>query len=166
VRGYLLDTNVLAHWFDEKQSEHKKVIEHLDALDPEAPLRISAISLGEMEYGHRCVSDVDTVIQTRFKGFVNTRVPSVLGIRQSTSTWYGQVRSRLFRKFAPRNGKKHLQPCQLVDPVTAKSLGIQENDLWIAAQACEFNLVLVTHDRMSRIRDVASDLLVFEDWAV
>jgi predicted nucleic acid-binding protein len=53
----------------------------------------------------------------------------------------------------------------LVDPLTAKCLGIQENDLWIAAQAYESNLVLVTHDKMDRLREVASDLLAFEDWA-
>jgi len=51
----------------------------------------------------------------------------------------------------------------LVDPVTAKVLGIQENDLWIAAQAIERNLILVTNDGMSRIREIASELRI-EDW--
>jgi len=165
VRGYLLDTNILGYWFDDQRPEHEKVVEHLNALDPMAPLRISAISLGEIEYGHRCVSDTDTAVQAGFQHFVNTRLPGVLGIQRSTSAYYGQIRARLFKTFAPRNGKKNLRPCQLVDPVTASTLGIQENDLWIAAQATEFNLVLVTHDQMNRLKEAVSDLVV-EDWAV
>jgi predicted nucleic acid-binding protein len=51
----------------------------------------------------------------------------------------------------------------LIDPVTSRELGIQENDLWIAAQALEYNLVLVTNDKMDRIRDVCEDLQV-ENW--
>jgi len=166
VHGYLLDTNMLDYWFDDKRPEHEHIIGHVNALDPNAPLRISAISLGEIEYGHRCVSDADTAVQVALKDFVGKRFPRVINIQQSTSTFYGQIRARLFKKFAPRNGKRNLRPCQLLDPVTATALGIQENDLWIAAQAIEFNLVLVTHDRMNRLREVASDILVFEDWAV
>ena len=165
MRGYLFDTNILDYWFDDHRPEHENVIRRMNAIDPHSPLRISAISLGEIEYGHRCVSAADTAIQLTFKEFVATRLPRVLTVDRSTSVHYGQIRARLFRKFAAKNDRKSLRTCQLVDPVTERSLGIQENDLWIAAQASEFNLVLVTHDRMERIRDVASDLLVVEDWA-
>jgi tRNA(fMet)-specific endonuclease VapC len=166
VRGYLLDTNILKYWFNEATPEHHHVIRHLMALDVNAPLRISAISLGEMEYGHRCESDTDTPIQTAFKDFVNKRLPDVLRIHRSTSIHYGHIRANLFKKYAPKNKRSGLRPCQLVDPITATSLGIQENDLWIAAQAIEFNLVLVTHDRLSCIKEVASELLEVEDWAI
>ena len=118
-----------------------------------------------MEYGHRCVSDTDTAIQVAFKDFVGKRLPDVLHIQRSTSIPYGQIRATLFKKFAPKNRRNGLRPCQLVDPVTATSLGIQENDLWIAAQAVEFNLVLVTHDRTIHLKEVAADFLEFEDWA-
>ena len=43
-------------------------------------------------------------------------------------------------------------------------LGIDENDLWIAAQAIEHNLVLVTNDEMKRIKHVAGPVLDIEDW--
>jgi predicted nucleic acid-binding protein len=52
----------------------------------------------------------------------------------------------------------------LIDPVTSRELGIQENDLWIAAQALEYNLVLVRNDKMDRIRDACEELQV-ENWA-
>jgi len=142
VRGYLLDTNIMAYWFDKKRPEYQKVNERIDSLDPNTPLRISAISLGEIEYGHRCVSNGDTDIQLTFKKYITTRFPGILNVRQSTTIYYGQIRARLFEKYAPKNGRKNLRPCQLVDPLTAKILGIQENDLWIVAQASEYNLVL------------------------
>lgn len=50
------------------------------------------------------------------------------------------------------------------DPVTAKELGIDENDLWIAAQSIEHNLILVSNDKMARIREVAGPVLDVEDW--
>ena len=166
MRGYLLDTNILKYWFDENCLEHQKVFDRITSLEPGTPLRISAISLGEMEYGHCCVTDEDTTIQLKFKQFINTRLPEVLKIQRSTSIYYGQIRARLFKQFTPKNSRKNLRPCQLIDPVTAIELGIQENDLWIASQAIEYNLVLVTHDKMNRIKEVAGDLLNFEDWAV
>ena len=72
----------------------------------------------------------------------------------------------MFESFAPKDKKrKGLRPCQLVDPVTSLELGIQENDLWIAAQAISRNLTFVTNDRMERIRDVAGSLCI-DNWAV
>ncbi len=165
MHGYLLDTNVLRYWFDEATPEHHNVVRHLAAVDANAPLRISAISWGEIEYGHRCVSNTDTPIQAAYKDYVNKRLPNVLRIHRSTSHYYGQIRAKLFGKYAPKNRRNGLRPCQLIDPITATNLGVQENDLWIAAHAIEYNLVLVTHDRMDHIKEVASGLLGFEDWA-
>ena len=89
----------------------------------------------------------------------------MLRVDRNTSHYYGLLRASLFEKFAPKSDRNGLRPCQLVDPVSATELGIQENDLWIAAQAIEFNLVLVTHDRIHRLKEVAPDELEFEDWA-
>jgi tRNA(fMet)-specific endonuclease VapC len=76
------------------------------------------------------------------------------------------IRASLFEKYAPREIRRRgLRPEQLVDPVTSRELGIQENDIWLAAQALEFNLVFVTNDTMERIRDVCQELQV-ENWAM
>ena len=59
------------------------------------------------------------------------------------------------------------RPDQITDRVTATRLGIDENDLWIAAQAVQYNLALVTNDGMARIRAVLSELapsLHIENW--
>jgi predicted nucleic acid-binding protein len=95
--------------------------------------------------------------------FVNKRL--LLDVTRSTTLIYGDLRARLFEKYAPgAKRKKGMRPEELTDPVTSKKLGIQENDLWIAAQAIERNLVLVSNDAMKRIRSVAPELQV-ENWA-
>jgi tRNA(fMet)-specific endonuclease VapC len=89
----------------------------------------------------------------------------VLNITKATRIYYGSLRARIFEKYAPNERRcRGLRPEQLIDLVTSRELGIQENDLWIAAQALEYNLVLVTNDKMDRIRDVCEDLQV-ENWA-
>ncbi len=68
---------------------------------------------------------------------------------------------------SPRKVKKRRAE-QLCDPITGRELGIDENDLWIVAQAAERNLVLVTHDKIVRIREALQNIgagVRIEDWA-
>jgi tRNA(fMet)-specific endonuclease VapC len=163
VHGYLLDTNIVAYWFDERRSEHQRVLQHIQGLLEAAPLMISAITLGEIEYGIQ-VARIDALEQEAFHAFISTNLPMVLDITKATRIYYGLLRASIFEKYAPNPRRRRgLRPEQLINPVTSRELGIQENDLWIAAQALEYNLVLVTNDKMDRIRDVCEDLQV-ENW--
>ena len=162
MHGYLLDTNIVRYWFDERRPEHQRVLQHIQELD-EPPLMISAITLGEIEYGLQ-VTRSDTFKQEAYLAFISTNLPMVLDITKTTRIYYGSLRASVFEKYAPNERRRRgLRPEQLIDPVTSRELGIQENDLWIAAQALEYNLVLVTNDKMDRIRDVCEDLQV-ENW--
>lgn len=162
--GYLLDTNIVAFWYDPKRPQHQRVDQRIEDLPQEAPLMISVITLGEIEYGLQSVPEGSASSRNPLREFVEHRLPMVLDISQTTCTHYGMLRARLFEKYAPRDKRrKGLRPEQLIDPVTSRELGIQENDLWLAAQALEFNLVLVTNDAMARIRDVCEELQI-EDW--
>ena len=80
---------------------------------------------------------------------------------------YAELRSRLFRRFSPRNGRGRLTAkwvAALTDDTDDRTLGIQENDLWQASLAMERNLILATNDRMTRIADVAGPDLRIEQW--
>ena len=69
--------------------------------------------------------------------------------------------AKLFQQFASNAKKGKIsskRPEELVDKTTGKELGIQENDLWIAAIAVQYNLVLVTQDKMNNIRHVIQKL--------
>ena len=145
MHGYLLDTNIIRYRFDERRSEHQRIVQHIQELPDATPLMISAITLGEIEYGLQ-VARSDALQQEAYRTFISIHLPMVLDITKATRIYRG------------------LWPEQLIDPVTSRELGIQENDLWIAAQALEYNLVLVTNDKMDRIRDVCEDLQV-ENWA-
>ena len=165
MHGYLLDTNIVAYWFDTRRPQHERVAQRIQELPETTPLMISAITLGEIEYGLQ-VSKVNTLEQEVFRAFIHTNLPMVLDVTKTTRIYYGALRADVFEKYAP-NAKRRsgLRPEQLIDPVTSQELGIQENDLWIAAQALEYNLVFVTNDKMERIRDVCEDLRV-ENWTV
>ena len=163
--GYLLDTNIVTYWFSARHAEHGPVVERIQNLNELAPLYVSVITIGEIEYGHRVDSPELTERQAEFVAFLERKLPLKLDVTKHSATAFGDVRARLFNRYGPRgNRTKGMRPEQLLDPATALSLGIQENDLWIAAQAIERNFVLVTNDTMDRIREVAPELRV-ENWA-
>lgn len=164
MQGYLLDTNIVAYWFYANRPEHRSVNQHIQGLPAGTPLVISVITLGEIEFGFRAAPAVNILSQEAYLEFIERELPMVLEIRKTTRESYGQLRVRVFEKYAPKNNKNKIRPEQLVDPITGEKLGIDENDLWIAAQALEHNLILVTADKMARIRDVCKDLRV-ENWA-
>jgi len=166
MAGYLLDTNIVRFWFDTARPEHAMVARRIAGLPEGALLALSAITLGEIEYGHRLLgAAVNREQEESFLAFIEYRLPMKLDVGRHTRIAYGLLRARLFESFAPKGRRrKGLRPEELVDPTTSRELGIQENDIWIAAQALEHNLVLVTHDQMARLREVATGL-GFEDWA-
>ena len=76
MRGYLLDTNIVAYWFDTRRPQHERVAQYIQELPEATPLMISAITLGEIEFGLQ-VSKVSTPEQEAFRAFINTNLPMV-----------------------------------------------------------------------------------------
>lgn len=126
MQGYLLDTNIIAYWFDEKRPQYRAVNQRIAALPEGTLLVISAITLGEIEYGHRAESAVNTPIQEAFLEFIARELPMVLEIMKTTRVSYGRLRALVFEEYAPKN-RKTVRAEQLVDPVTGLDLGIDEN---------------------------------------
>lgn len=169
MKGYLLDTNVICDWLDETKPRHDAVSQKVEkAAQAQAVIVTSSIVLGEIEYGIAATGGAAQQSLVNFHGQVTRQFAQerlLLNVSQSTASIYGDLRARLFEKFAPKKRRrKGLRPEELIDPVTAKELGIQENDLWIAAQAIERNLILVTNDAIAHIWKVAAELRV-EDWS-
>jgi predicted nucleic acid-binding protein len=128
---------------------------------------VSAIIIGEIECGHRTSPSTDKNRRKQYEEFIVKKLhPYVLPVGIHTREPYAYLRSNLFWKFAPKTHRaKH--PELWEDPVTGDQLGIDENDLWTAAQALEHSLVLVTNDKLLRIREADPDnRLLVEDWAV
>ena len=167
MKGYFLDTNIIEFWFDPRRPEHEAVCKQVNDLPADTPLMTSVVVIGEIEYGIHANKKGKQIALAEWRAILTpeNRLARILKIAKSTAEIYGDLRARLFEKYAGSKKRNRLRPEQLLDPMTSLSLGIQENDLWLAAQAMERNLVLVTHDRMYRIREIAPELTI-KDWAV
>jgi len=166
MQTFLIDTCIWSYRFSEKRKEHANVIERVQELAPDSILGISIITWGEVVYGHKAVRR-DKRIQAEYLQFIISKGPKMFYVDdRHTATAYGELRASLFEKYAPKDKRRpNTRPEQLIDPVTSSELGIQENDLWIAAQTIVKNLTLVTDDKLSRIREVAGADLHIENWA-
>ena len=167
MQGYLLDTCVVSRWFDPNREKSGPIKRRINALSKETPLVISSITWGEIEYGHKVESDTETPVQTKFRQFVEEQLPYVLCIDRSTAIYYGQLRAHLFEKYSKANRRaKAMRAEELIDPATSRELGIQENDIWIAAHAMEHNLVLATCDKpLERVASQSGLSITVELWS-
>lgn len=175
MRDFLLDTQTVRYWHDSRCSQHAAVIGNVTRLRQlAAPLKIkpklliSVVTLGEIEFGHRVALAPDPAAQAAYIKFVQEELPNPLEPSSDAALVYGALRTLLFNKYAPGDRRKpRMLPEQLVDPVTAKELRIQENDLWLCAQVVAHGMVLVTNDRMTQIRDAAISMippLLVQNW--
>ena len=177
MRDFLLDTQTIRYWHDSGCPQHAAMIGNVAALRTlAAPLQVkpkllvSVVTLGEVEFGHRVALAPNSAAQEAYMKFVREELPESLEVSLDAVAAYGELRARLFNKYAPGDQRRpRMLPEQLVDAATAKELGIQENDLWLCAQAAAHGMVLVTNDRMARIREVASGMdppLWVQNWTL
>lgn len=166
MRAVLLDTNVASVLFDKQHANHQESRSFLHALG-ESRVYVPSIVWGEIRYGYKVHDKVDAfrrdVIEKEMTKF------AVLDIDKNTAEYYSQIRSRLFRMFGTtKNGKiKQKVPENLVEKSTGKSLGIQENDLWMVALAAQYNMAFVTLEKMTRLREATKieyPLFQFLNW--
>jgi tRNA(fMet)-specific endonuclease VapC len=176
VSDYVLDTNILRYWYDTTCVEHAKVVTRVKAArqpDPQTNyvprLFVSVVTLGEIEYGHRVAPAPDAAKQAAYTKFVQQQCPVALEMTKHVVEQYGEMRAWLFNNCGPVAKKSKVKRAEeLVNPATGKELGIDENDIWIAAQAKTHNLVLVTHDfrgNFGKVLKQFSPALIVEDWA-
>ena len=166
---FLIDTNIWSYWFDQEKypEEHSNIQKRLANLPSFVRLGISVISWGEIDYGYNVNHKKEPSREAEFRKFISGATPWLVPINRHTAKTYGELRARLFDKYSEKNKRTtKRRPEQLIDPVTSLELGIQENDLWIAAQAISRNLTLVTNDAMGRIRGIAGNSLHIDNWAV
>ena len=154
MKAYLLDTNHVARLFE----KHERVIARLDSLPPDTPIRASVISLGEIEAGHRITETTDQQRRDDFEQFVVLEFrPNALTVSPMTRHNYADLIEGIWQRNPPTSGRTRTER-HLVE------LGVDINDVWIAAQAIEHNLILVTEDNMQCIREAAGKLLDVENW--
>jgi tRNA(fMet)-specific endonuclease VapC len=168
IDGYLLDTTAASIIWDKRHSDYLQIRAFLKNVSS-SPVLISTVVLAEVEYGLKIAPKMDMNRQNDVRNEM-AKFPLVLDIDRHTITPYSDLRSELFKKYSPKKQRGKLTakwPEDLFDRTTAKELGVQENDIWIAAQAIQYNLILVTEDRMLRLVEASksfSDPLIIAKW--
>lgn len=168
TEGYLLDTVVASWLWDGGNRHHAGSRERLAALG-DAPVFVSAVTIGEVAYGLGVSPAVDQQRHALVRAAMTKY--KVLAVDHHTGETYGQIRAALFAQYSPRDVRGRIQkkaPEDLIEPTTGKALGIQENDLWIVSMAVQYDLQLVTNDQaegMRRVLMAADYLHRTEFWA-
>lgn len=116
---------------------------------------VSVLALAELAFGlelHEKAqgTKVPNAEQMLYEAF---NYPQLL-IEHHTATEYASLRATIAMYYLPNATKQFRKKWieDWVDQYTGKKLGIDENDLWICAQALEMNFTLIADDKMNRIR--------------
>ncbi len=159
----------IRYWFDETSEFHDSVRRTADSIPTTgSQVCVSVVTLGEIEYGRAVNPGGMGGRLDEYSRFIRESLPRILEVSKHTAEPYGRVRAKLVHRFPPPGGwsnKKRAE--QLYDPIAALEFGFDENDLWLVAQAIERNLVLVTNDRMKRIKEAVREIqpsFAFENW--
>lgn len=155
--AYLFDTTILSIHLDPMHPHHAEKILALEVLPTAAPRYISAVALAELTFGVELAVAIGKGDMPALREIVQqARAHAVLDLTHHTAAAYAELKSRLAIKYLAkplrRDRPKYVE--DWVDKATGKALGVDENDLWMCAQAKERDLVLVTADgKMQRIAD-------------
>lgn len=163
MKAYLLDTNFASALWDTGDKHHGDALQFVqNAAAAGSLIYVSRVTIAEIEYGYKLYVSTDP--QRRSLADAAMRAyRAIREIGKGTTAHYADIRAALFTQYAPRNSKnkvKNVRPERLVDKTTALDLGIQENDLWIAAIAVEYNMTFVSDDKMIRIQAAWPNLKV------
>lgn len=155
--AYLLDTTILSIYLDPMHPHHAEKSQSLAALPADSPRFISAVALAELGFGTKLAAAIGKgnllALETML---VQARSHAVIDITHHTASVYAEVKARIAQKYLAKvlrkDRPKYIE--EWVDQATGQKLGIDENDLWMCAQAKERDLIFVTADgRMKRIPD-------------
>jgi tRNA(fMet)-specific endonuclease VapC len=170
VKEHLLDVNSVQDWF----TGNINFLAHIDLMRADGGrIFVSVVTLGEIEFGHNLTNSTNPARREEFERWIHDTFPPSTRIHVEGHDWryYGQLKAEIFRRFPPRSAKEN-HPEMCLDPATGKELGIDENDLWIAAQAIARGMVLVSNDKMERVKEAAAAIqfdagltLDLQNWA-
>ncbi len=156
MRGFLLDVNHVAA----RCREDPKLMAKLRTFPAEWPVRVCAITLGEIEAGHLITTTTDQAKRNEFIRCINEEfLRYALEISIHTRLYYGKIISRILHANPMPNPSTRTEK-HLID------LGVDINDAWTVASAWEHNLTFCTTDAMTCIRQAVRNDVKFDNWLV
>jgi predicted nucleic acid-binding protein len=161
-KDYLIDTNFASCLFVTSRREHQQAYSFWEGVKAAgARMYLSRIAIAEVEFGLALNPVLDATVKQQMEN--GLKAYQVKEIEKYTTPKYAEIRAALYEEKCPRDKKgkvkAKLRPeyFTALTP-TAYELGIQENDLWLAAIATRYNMSLVSDDRMRQLKDVFPSL--------
>lgn len=155
MQGYLLDTNHIDPLFRQEAG----IVAKYNAVPQDWQIRLSTITLGEIEAGNLLADPADEQKQDDLNQFLNEYfISKALCVEVTTRIDYAVLLARILEQHprpTPNTKLKH----------HLYGLGVDVNDLWIVSIAREHNLTLCTKDGMAVIKAAAFDV-GFDNWLV
>jgi predicted nucleic acid-binding protein len=144
---YLLDTNLVSVLYDGRRPNHQAVRQAVAALDPQASQLVSAVTIGELRFGLALSQAAGQPLRHIEACIEQAEEHPLAQVGRYTAEAFAHVKASvaLQRVDVRRRIPRWVEGW--TDRVTGQLLQIDENDLWIAAQAVERNLVVVTSDQ-------------------
>lgn len=89
TEGYLLDTCMVGHYF----GEHPSVVARVNRLPGQTLLFVSAITLGEISFGHHMTHSTDLQRREECDRFVHSQFPppQIVNVTRHTRSIYGDL---------------------------------------------------------------------------
>lgn len=157
MSGYLFDTNIWSYAFDGAEF----VTERIQKLE-KSQIYLSSVVWGEVIFGAKTNPKFDF---DQYKEFILRDKPLILPIDENVAEAFGILKAAIFEKKSNRTLRSKTGRASLLKtPMASKDMGVHENDLWVAAQALAYNLILVTNERMRTIFELAPKELKYEIW--
>lgn len=156
----LLDTNFVSVLFDPRRPNFATVQACAQAFAQTDLVYLSAVVLAELRYGmeaaQRAGQDISHIRQT----LTQAAAYPLAEVGRHTAEAYGDVKARLAGHYLDlsRRPPRWLENWQ--DRASGQVLQVDENDLWIVAQAIERDYLLITCDQRlaDRFQPVISEL--------
>lgn len=164
MTGYIYDTSVLSALLDARHQRHADIASAVASLPEEANHFVSAVSLAELTFGVRMS---ETFAPSRLPALeqmlINVRAYGVLEVGHHTSAAYAELKTNLARRYLVKANRRN-RPRWIEEwPLNNRGqrLQVDENDLWLCAQAKERSLTLLTADGgVQRIADADPEVML------
>ena len=149
---YLLDTCTISRWLLPSKKDHAVVADFINNLPQNSAKYLSFINLGELRFGEKLGefrSSSSAILKLQQDLEKAYHLPT-LKPTAHTAKYYATIKATLANRRCQKkvkNFSKLRWPEGWVDELTGMALHIDENDIWLASQAAERNLVLVTTDK-------------------
>lgn len=157
MAGYLLDTSVLIALVDPRSPFNRAANDVMAAMLPTDLQFVSSISFGEIHTG------IEVNFNVRGQRPPNAQqtlalalTHSLLIVDEHVAQTYGALKAAMVVRYMPNSSKS--QRGQFIENwinhATGLRLGINENDIWICAQALERDIWMVSTDSdFDRVRE-------------